>query len=129
MSIWCKVSLVQQMVINPEYAKKMRGWNNYRIEYFEPNAPYQDIECSIWLPNTIDAYELEEHINDSIKKLIENIPETIQEEIEIFEIIKEKPKYMNADDAQKRIKELEEELADFRERYNNDWSEYDGPRF
>lgn len=120
MSKWCRVSFVGQMIMNPDVAKNLRGWRNYRIEYFEPFVPYQDTECTIWLPATFDPYELEKEINSSIDKLIEEIPDTIQEEIEIFEVIKEKPKFMSPETAQKKIYELEEELRLFKEKYSKE---------
>jgi len=55
------VSFVEQGVFHyPD--PRMEGWRFYRIEY-GGHAESCVLECGIWLPPWVDAYELEDKMN------------------------------------------------------------------
>jgi hypothetical protein len=124
MSKWSRISDVEEMIMNPKAYRELRGWRYYRLEYFTPDSVYSDRESGIWLPVTFDRHRFFDSLNVAIKRLIMNFENDLLSEIEDWKKLRdsdEPPKFVSmeqrVENCIRKIAELEEDLAKFREMY------------
>jgi hypothetical protein len=107
----------------------MRGWRNYRIEYFTPNGIYQDKECSVWLPSSFDVRSLEHSLNKTISKQVESFRDSLTKRKASIEALIDKatpPDWYKGTEKeyievyQGILREIEEDIANFEEHYSID---------
>jgi hypothetical protein len=124
MSKWNRVSDVEEMIMNPRAYRELRGWRYYRIEYFTPDSEYSDRESGIWLPVTLNRDKFFDEINLAIKNLVKRFESDLLNEIAEWKKLRdsvEPPKFVSmeqrVENCNRKIAELEEDLAKFREQY------------
>jgi hypothetical protein len=124
MSKWNHVSDVEEMVMNPRAYRELRGWRYYRLEYFTPDSDYSDREYGIWLPVTLNRDKFFNEINLAIKNLVQRFESDLLNEIAEWKKLRdslEPPKFVSmeqrVENCNRKIAELEEDLAKFRDQY------------